>query len=125
MIFIIMTLIGWRDDKREAEMKSEESIRGIARSFDRRAIDPWIARAVYEEIVDLYPVRSRDAFQEGFMVDEEDLEESLKAIAQRVGRNLDDAEANPVGNKVVTVGDLVLFLQVQPKIATDSAHRYS
>jgi hypothetical protein len=81
MIFIIMTLIGWRDDKREAEIKSEESIRGIARSFDRRVIDPWIAGAVYEEIVDLYPVRSRDAFQEGFKVGEEDLEESLKAIA--------------------------------------------
>jgi hypothetical protein len=125
MIFIIMTLIGWRDDKREAEIKSEESIRGIARSFDRRVIDPWIARAVYVEIMDLYPVRSRDASQEDFMADEEDLEESLKAIAQRVGRNLYDADANPVGDKVVTVGDLVLFLQVQPKIATDSAHRYS
>lgn len=109
-------LIDSRRTKREAESRRGESICGFARSFDRRVIDPWIIRGVYEEFSYLYPVRASDRFWDDLGVDEEDLDDSLLDIAERIGRSLDDAEANPMWAKVVTVGDLVLFLQGQPKL---------
>ncbi len=126
-VIAVGTLIGWRHDKREAERRRGESICNFARSFDCRVIDPWVVRAVYEEFSESYPIRAEDSFRDDLRTDEEDLEDSIEAIAQRIGRSLDNTEANLVWGRVenVTVGDLVLFLNAQPKLGAYRARGLS
>ncbi len=118
-IFILGNLIGWHADKREAERRRGESICDFARSFDCRAIDPWIIRAVYEEFSDSYPIRANDHFLKDLRVDEEDFEDSIESIAKRIGRKLESPEPEQAREEVglATVRDLVQFLQKQPKFA--------
>ncbi|TQV78001.1 hypothetical protein FKG95_20495 [Denitrobaculum tricleocarpae] len=117
--------MGWRNDKREAERRRGESICSFARSFDCRVIDSWIVRAVYEEFSDSFPVRAEDSFRDDLRTDEEDLEDSIEAIAQRIGRSLDNTEANLLWGRLenATACDLVLFLNAQPRLSAGTADR--
>ncbi len=116
-----MTLVGWRSDARIAKIRSDDTICDFAQSFDCRVIDPWIVRAVFEEFSDRYPIRSDDSFENDLDIDDEDLDDSIAAIAKRVGRSLDEIEANPMNGKIETVHDLVTFLQHQPESAIRKA----
>ena len=117
VIVVGMTLYGEWQDSREAKRRSGESICSFARSFDCRVIDTWIIRGVYEEFSWSYPIRADDSFAEDLGIVDEDFEEGVIAVAKRIGRSLEDAESNPMFDKLSTVRDLVLFLQHQPKLA--------
>lgn len=108
-------VVRWHADKREAKRRTGESICSFARSFDRRVIDPWIIRGVYEEFSDSYPIRADDSLAKDLGVVDEDLDDSIVVIAERIGRSLGDTASNPMFDKLSTVGDLVLFLQHQPR----------
>lgn len=107
-----------------ASQRSDESICAFARSFDARAVDTWVVRAVYEqlqaELHDLspkFPVRASDDLLHHLMLDPDDLDLSLAPdIAQRTGRSLDDTGRNPYFANVHTVKDLVLFFNAQPRV---------
>lgn len=106
---------------RLAEDRQGESICSFARSFDGRAVDTWVIRAVFEELR-LYcrfgrqelPLRPSDELNHDLGIDPEDLEDLVVEIAFRAGRSLDDSVNNADDGNVVTVSDLVRFLVNQP-----------
>jgi hypothetical protein len=109
-----------------AEARSGESICKFVRSFERKEIDTWVVRAVYEQLQQYLggtipvPIRATDRLTEDLPIDTEDLEMDLMVqIAQRTGRSLTRTTANPYYDRVRTIGDLVLFFNAQP---ADSAH---
>jgi hypothetical protein len=101
-----------------------ESICGFARSFDRRRVDTWVIRAVYEQLQSHLgterplPIRARDSLERDLRVDDEDLDAMvIEEIAQRTRRSMDQTDRNPNFGKVRTVADLVHFVNEQPKKA--------
>ena len=106
--------------RRLAEQRLGESICTFVRAFDRRVVDPWVIRAVYEEFCDYYnntlPIRAADRIEEELRMDREDLEDLVKDIALRVGRSMEYKESNQIFGQVRNVGDVVLFLAHQPPV---------
>jgi hypothetical protein len=109
-----------------AASRGGESICGFARSFDCRAVDTWIVRAVYEELQEAlqlgetkFPVRASDSlYQDLFAIDPDTVDAALAPdIAERTGRSMDRAEENPYRGKVATVRDLVMFFNAQPRLS--------
>jgi hypothetical protein len=116
-----------RSGRRLAASRQEESICDFARSFDRQT-DTWLVRAVYEEVsrhlsVDgrAIPVRRQDRCEKDLRIDPEDLDDIARDAAFRARRSMDDCDKNPFYGKVQTVGDLVTFLEYQPRIVEPSA----
>ena len=104
--------------ERLASNRSGESICTFARSFDCRAVDTWIVRAVYETLQETlaseaFPLRASDRISDEMHLDDEDLEDLAEDIAERCHRTLDESESNPLYGRVETVQDLVLFLANQ------------
>lgn len=105
-----------------------ESICAFARAFDRRQVDAWVIRAVYEEIggqlaMPGFPLRPGDDLSKTLNLDGDALDFDIApAIAERTGRSLADTESNPYFDKVRTAADLVLFFNAQP-IETRSLRR--
>ena len=102
--------------------RPDDNICTFARSFDRRAVDPWVIRAVYDELqeyfrgeVTAFPVRASDSFSQNLRLDPEELEDLVEAIAKRINRSLEDSVHNPYYGELRTVGNLVHFLASQPK----------
>ena len=129
VLFLVVSIIEHRRHKAQlrllAESRSGESICEFARSFERKEIDTWVVRAVYEQLQQYLggdvpvPIRATDRLKEDLPIDTEDLEMDLMAeISQRAGRSLHNTTANPYYDQVKTVGDLVLFLDAQPKHPT-------
>lgn len=103
------------------EARKNESICTFARSFDRRAVDPWIIRAVYEQLEPYQriedvsvPLRATDSIFQDLKVPGNDFDYDVTEIAQRCGRSLRSYETNPFYGKIDTVADLVHFLNAQP-----------
>lgn len=130
VLFILYT-IHWNLDQNKrltqiAALRKGESICEFARSFDRKKVDPWIIRVVWQELQDYlerknygeFPIRKSDQLEKLYKIDLEDLEYDLEIFAQRIGRSLKNTINNPYYSKVTTVGDLVLFLNHQPLIIT-------
>ena len=115
-LFLIVMLFCWRRDSRMAKIREGESICSFARSFDRRSVDPWIIRAVYDELAVAYPIRASDSCEDDLLLMDEDFDEAVLLIADRAGRSLDQSEKNPFYGKLDTIRDLVMFLQHQPKL---------
>ena len=111
--------------RRLAEERRGESICTFARSFDLRATDPRVVRAVYEELqryfggeTERLPLRAADRIEEDLRLDWEELEDVvLRDVAARAGRLLEQPERNPFYGRVRTLWDLVLFLDYQPRQA--------
>jgi hypothetical protein len=108
-----------------AAARHGESICEFAREFNAREVDPWIVRAVYEELQNeladycpSFPIRAGDLLQPDLLDDPDALDMSIApAVAQRTGRTLDGADRNPMFGRVHTVRDLVVFFNSQPKSA--------
>jgi hypothetical protein len=106
-----------------------ESICHFARSIDCRRVDTWVVRAVYEELQDHLscqgvplPVRAADRLRQDLRIDDDDLDLSLVPdMAGRAGRGLESTPSNPFFGQVVTVGDLVHFLNAQPRLQATAA----
>ncbi|MDH4419733.1 MAG: hypothetical protein QE485_21190 [Acidovorax sp.] len=107
---------------RMAQGRAGESICQFARSIDCRRVDTWVVRAVYEEVqrslsaVVAVPLRVTDHLQRDLGLDADDLDFLIEGMAQRAQRCLAHTSGNPLFGKVTTVGDLVEFLQAQPRL---------
>jgi hypothetical protein len=62
------------------------------------------------------PIRAADRFLEDLDLDGDDLDEIHGEAALLAGRSTADAEKNPMGKNVKTVGDLVAFLHHQDRL---------
>ncbi|MDD5271834.1 MAG: hypothetical protein PHU14_03855 [Methylovulum sp.] len=105
-----------------SDSRRGESICNFARQFDRHVVDPWIIRAVYEQLQNYIslehkiPVRASDTF-DALSINDEDLDMDLVLeISQRTGRSLEHLNRNPYYGKVRTVADLVFCFNAQPTI---------
>lgn len=111
---------------RMAQSRAGESICQFARSIDCRRVDTWVVRAVYEELqrslsgAVAVPLRVTDHLQRDLGLDADDLDFMMVGIAQRAQRCLAHTAANPLFGKVTTVGDLVEFVQAQPRLSTSA-----
>jgi len=122
---VVLTVVeGTLQNRRLSRLAIErqgESICTFARSFDYRAIDTWILRAVFEELQPwcksgkrVLPLRAADDLEQVLGIDLEDLEELIGDIADRAQRSIENCEQNPLAGKIKTVSDLVSFLMHQP-----------
>jgi hypothetical protein len=101
--------------------RSNDSICTFARYFERRKIDTWVIRAVYEQLqnyltseVPEFPVRPSDDVFIDLRIDDEDFEYDLiDEIAQRTGRSLENAENNPYYGKAHIVENIVYLFNEQ------------
>ena len=102
---------------RLAKNRENDSICSFVRQFDYRNTDTWILRAVYEEIIEYvgFPIHANDNLLDQLRIDHEDLDDAVSNIAIRTGRSMNETDANPYYNRVETVGDLVAFLEHQPR----------
>jgi hypothetical protein len=112
-----ISLIGWLRDRRVAEARKGESICQFARGFDRRTIDTWIIRAVYEEFSGAFPLRPSDRLREDLHIDDDDLDFGAISIALRTGRSLDGYERNPMYGNIKTLRDMAMFFHYQPLLS--------
>jgi hypothetical protein len=123
-----VTVINRREKRRFERMcsiRDAESICTFARSFSTRHVDTWVIRAAHQEFEQLmksyipaFPVRASDSLLDDLHLDSEDIEDLLVDIAARSGHSLDETENNPFYGKILTVRDLVLFINAQPQLAT-------
>ena len=111
-------LWGRRRARRIAAERAQESICTFARAFDRRTVDPWVIRAVYEAFATQplsFPVRADDRLLEDLGADDEDIFYFLgPEIAERAGRSVESVDGNPCPNQDATLRDFVMFLNRQP-----------
>ncbi len=106
-----------------AESRHGETICQFARSFDARAVDTWVIRAVYEQVQSLlhstcasFPIRASDHLQD-LGIDTDDIEMDLAvSLSDSTGRSLDNPKANPYYGAINTVSDLVMFFNAQPLV---------
>ncbi|WP_420128013.1 hypothetical protein [Longimicrobium sp.] len=119
-VFAIQAALRQRRMRRLAAERQGESICTFARALDPRSVDPWIIRAVHDQLqpyarVDgmLVPLRPTDRLYEELGLDDDELDDVARDIAESTGRTLEGAERNPV-RTVFTVGDLVRFFAHQP-----------
>jgi len=104
-----------------------EDIGTFARAFDRRRepFDPRVVRAVWDALQPYVafsggsvPLRPTDRIDEDLNIDADDIDMGvLQEIAERVGRTLENVEANSIYGHVATVGDLVRLVSAQPSRA--------
>lgn len=101
-----------------AAERTQVSICTFARSFNLRAVDPWIVRAVYEELTYLcrFPVKPDDHLVRDLCIDEEDFEYAVVDIADRARRSLQPITSNPPPDINAPIRDLVAFLNHQPAL---------
>lgn len=129
-LWAFVAIEGRKQDKRLeqwVQARAGESICHFARAIDCRQVDTWIVRSVYEELQHCYsakwalPLRATDRLEDDLHLESEDLEHVLVGMAQRAGRDLSCTQVNPFYGKVTTVGDLVHFLNAQPRIQSAAA----
>ena len=117
---VIYGLLMLRSERHWTRMKAErenESICEFARRLPARKHDTWIVRAVYEELSGdrQIAIRPTDRLERDLGFVPEDLEDCVTESARRAGRSLVASEKNPLFGRVVTVEDVVSFLECQPR----------
>jgi hypothetical protein len=115
----VLTVLRRRRLSHIKEGRKTESICSFARALPARDHDTWVIRAVYEELsrMGLAPLRPSDDLKKFWGVDPEDLDDVAVSIAHRARRSLDKTVGNPLYGRAVTVGDLILFFEHQPKLS--------
>ena len=114
---------------RRMALVSGGTICQFARSFDTRAVDTWVIRAVHDTLQrelesdrPAFPIRASDHL-EVILSDPDDLDLSIvPEVARLSGRSLDDAARNPHYERVRSVADLVMFFNEQARV---SEHGFS
>lgn len=112
-----------------AQRRSGQSICQFARQANCRQHDPWVVRAVYEELANAagalsgsaqplpVPVHWDDNLTKTLYLDSDDLDMLIAPeIARRAGRCIKNTRHNPWYGKVRTAGDLVQFFNAQPRV---------
>lgn len=124
---VILATVVWTfgENRRLARLAADregESICSFARSFDCRAVDTWIIRAVFEGLQPYcrfgrgtLPLRPTDDLEIDLRIAPEDLDDLAEDIAYRTGRSLEGGDKNPLCGNVKTVSDLVMFFTHQPR----------
>ena len=114
---VVATIHARRQFERLKEERKEESICTFARSLPAREHDTWVVRAVFEELSSRVrvPIRPTDDLKKDLKIDPDDLDETAFEIARRAGRSMDDTKNNPMFDRVVTVADIIVFFEHQPK----------
>ncbi len=88
--------------------RTGENICAFRRGFDLHKVDPWLVRAVHEEVRDVmgpgvnnmnYPIRASDRLVEDLLIDPDDLEDVAKTVAVRAGYDFSDFKQNPLNGK--------------------------
>jgi hypothetical protein len=138
-IFILLLAVTWplmlfgrfflnRHFRRLLSERPGEDIGTFARAFDRRTqpFDPWVVRAVWDALVPYVvcggrkvpvPLRPSDRLFEDLRIDPEDTEfELIEEIATRSRHSLNNLENNPFFGEMETVGDLIHFISLQPRV---------
>jgi len=113
----VLGIISRKQGQRLEIERESDSICRFARLLPARDHDTWIVRAVYEGLASDRGVgiRPSDRLEEDLLFVPEDVEDLVLDIAKRARRSMNDAGQNPLANRVVTVIDLVNFLEHQPK----------
>ncbi len=109
--------------------RPNDSICTFARSFDRRKVDPWVIRAVYNNLQSImsrkekpFPIRASDNLWKDLLIDEDDLDlDMIENLPPLIGRSTENMEQNPYYGNVNTVKDLVLFFNALPHLQSNSA----
>ena len=105
--------------------RAGENICTFRRAFDLREVDPWIVRAVHEEVREVmsigmgkvdYPIRASDRLVDDLLLEIEDVEDIAETVAARAGYDFTDIQTNPLFGKVFTVGELVMFFTHQRRL---------
>lgn len=119
-VFGTLAMISHRQWKRLEKERAGDSICRFARTLPARDHDTWIVRAVYEGLSSDrgFGIRPLDRLEEDLLFLPEDFEELACDIAKRARRSMKPAEQNPLTNRVVTVLDLIQFLEGQPELAS-------
>ena len=113
---------GIRHFRKLLSERSEASICTFARAFDRRSVDPWILRSVYDLLKDgpahierEFPILPEDNLFNDLLVDEEDMADIIgPIIAFQTGRSLEGYLENFIEGDSHSVRDLVMFFNAQP-----------
>ncbi len=116
------------DKKRMGKLRSDRLGTGIcefARSFDRRKVDTFVIRAVYEEMQELVgdlPLRREDRPLADFALDEGEVAFDFpERVAARTGRIYDPRTAPVPDQPVETLGDFVVYFNSLPRRAEASS----
>jgi len=122
-LLAILSLFHRRWLRRLRKERKEESIGSFSRALPARKHDTWVVRAVYDEISSHAgaPIRPSDDVVKFWGIDGDDLDDAIARIARRAGRSLVDVERNPLSCRVVTVADVIAFIEHQPKEPIQSA----
>jgi hypothetical protein len=125
LLYVVGAVLNKREKRRLqalADARKGESICAFARSFNPRDTDTWVIRAAYQAIqqwlpacVDAFPIRASDTLLGDLRIDAEDVEDLILDIARRSGHSIEKPEDNPYHGSVLTVRDLVLFIDAQPR----------
>lgn len=129
LLVALLSVSGMRDGRRRREKLLEmakerqgESICQFARAFNRRDVDSWVIRAVWNTVIEWggsdvarlnVPLRAEDRLETFALDDSEELFDALSDAATRAGRTLENLENNPV-MPLNTLGDMVMALNAQP-----------
>lgn len=121
-IFIGSILLGINHTKKWTNQmlmeRAGESICTFARSLPARSHDTKIVRVVYESLHKTLsvPLRPHDELEETLKMDPWDIEDFVVEMAESSGKSMDGWEANPLAGQVITVADLIRFLEMQPSV---------
>lgn len=128
LVFTVQATLRQRRMRRLAAERQGESICTFARALDPRSVDPWIIRAVHDQLQPYagagrmrVPLRPTDRLYEELGLDDDELDDVARDIAERTGRTLEGADRNPV-RIAVTVGDLIRFFAHQPRASLRPRH---
>ena len=116
-LLAVLSLLHRRWLRRIKEERMEESICTFSRALPAKAHDTWVVRAAYEEISRQTgaPIRPSDEVAKYWGIDGDDLDDAVLRIARRAGRSMEDVQKNPLRGRVVTVADMIVFIEHQPK----------
>ena len=130
-LFALGVVFHFWDDRRLRRLaltRPGEDLCTFARAFDRRATDFWAVRAIYDELRPYcrfrggqLPLRPSDTLKGVLHIDAEDVWYMARDATLRAGRLFTNLEANPQYSHLTTVGDLVAFVQFQPKVQQPAA----